>query len=145
VLSILRRVLLWCLDHLDDGSSIGERWTAPAIGDVTEHPVLDLLPFRFTLRIVSDLDRQPGLVGELLELDLPQAYARRSSPTVGGDCPCAFGYRPIRACCRAKGTGVARCVKHAERQARQGARTESCIPIPPLRSTCGPALFPLRQ
>ena len=49
---------------------------APVLRDVTEHAVLDLIPFRRTRRIVADLDREPRLVGELLQLDFPQPHTR---------------------------------------------------------------------
>src|SRR3954463_5695006 len=48
-----------------------ERVAAPILGDVAEQAVLDLVPLRGAGRIVADRDRQPGLVGKLLQLELP--------------------------------------------------------------------------
>src|SRR5579864_9434568 len=69
-----------CTDQLDDGEAIGERPTAPVLGEVTEQPVLDLVPLRDAGWIVVDVDREPGLVGKFLQFDLPQPHARAIRP-----------------------------------------------------------------
>ena len=51
-----------------------------------EQAVLDLVPLRGAGREVADLDLQAGLVGELLQLDLPQPHAVAvGAAAVGGD------------------------------------------------------------
>src|SRR5216110_2194307 len=64
-------------NQLDYGGAIGERSGAPVLGDVTEQAMLDLVPFRGSRRIVANLEREPGVVGELLQLQFPQPRARR--------------------------------------------------------------------
>ena len=59
-------------DQFDHGKAIGQRSAAPVLRDVAEHPVLDLVPLRCAGRIVVDVDHEPGLVGQLLQLELPQ-------------------------------------------------------------------------
>src|SRR6266540_1700712 len=53
---------------------------------VGENPLLDPVPLRGARRIVVDVEHEPGLVGELLQLDLPQPDARAvRAAAVGGD------------------------------------------------------------
>src|SRR3954447_9164246 len=53
---------------------------------MTEHAVLDRIPFRGAGRLVADLKGQARLVGQPLQLDLPQPQARPVRPAaVGGD------------------------------------------------------------
>ena len=47
-----------------------------SLRDVAEQPVLDLVPFRCAGRIVVDADHEPGLVGQLLQFELPEAHTR---------------------------------------------------------------------
>src|SRR5215207_9364545 len=63
-------------DQLDHGKAIRQRPAAPVLRDVAEQPVLDLVPLRCTWRIVVDTDREPRLVGELLQLDLQEPHTR---------------------------------------------------------------------
>jgi hypothetical protein len=63
-------------DQLDDGHAIGERPAPPVLRNVTEHAVLDPIPFRRAGRIVADLDCEPRLVCKLLQLDFPEPHAR---------------------------------------------------------------------
>ena len=63
-------------DQLDHGKAIRKRPAAPVLRDVTEQPVLDLVPFRCAGRIVVDADHEPGLVGQLLQFELPEAHTR---------------------------------------------------------------------
>jgi len=54
--------------------------------DVTEEPVLDLVPFRCALWIMMDVDREAGLIGELVQLQLPQPHTRAiGAAAIGGD------------------------------------------------------------
>jgi hypothetical protein len=43
---------------------------------MAEQPVLDLIPLRCARRIVVDADCEAGLVGQLLQLELPEAHTR---------------------------------------------------------------------
>ena len=63
-------------DQLDHGHAIDEWSPAPGLGDVAEQAVLDLVPLRRAGRIVMDVEHEAGLVGELLQLDLPQPDTR---------------------------------------------------------------------
>src|SRR6476646_378594 len=64
-----------CTDQLDDGETGGQRAAAPVLRDVTEQAMLDLVPLRGPRRIVMDVERKPRLVGELLQLGLPEPHA----------------------------------------------------------------------
>ena len=57
------------------------------MADEAEQAVLDFVPLRGAGREVADRDLQPGLVGELLQLDLPQpsrgcCWSRRESAVI---------------------------------------------------------------
>ena len=62
-------------DQLDDSHAIRERPAAPGLRDVAEQAVLDPVPLRCARRIMVDVEHEPGLVGEPLQLDLPQPDA----------------------------------------------------------------------
>src|SRR4029077_3387230 len=62
--------------QLDYGHAIDEWSPAPGLRDVAEQAVLDLIPLRRAGRIMMDVEHEAGLVGELLQLDLPQPDAR---------------------------------------------------------------------
>ena len=66
-------------NQLDHGHAIDEWSPAPGLRYVAEQAVLDLIPLRRAGRIVMDVEHEAGLVGELLQLDLPQPHARRWS------------------------------------------------------------------
>src|SRR5689334_6634228 len=58
-------------DQVDDGL-VGAQWTAaPVDGDEREQPVLDLVPLAGSRREVADADGDAELVGEPLQLVLP--------------------------------------------------------------------------
>src|SRR5712691_1106204 len=59
-------------NQLDYGQTIDEWSPAPSLRDVAEQAVLDLIPLRRARRIVMDVDHKTRLVGELLQLDLPE-------------------------------------------------------------------------
>jgi hypothetical protein len=61
-------------DQLDHGKAIRQRPAAPVLRDVAEQAVLDLVPFRCAGRIVVDADHETGLVGQLLQFELPEAH-----------------------------------------------------------------------
>jgi hypothetical protein len=54
----------------------GQRTAAPALCDVTEETMLDLVPFRRPWRIMADVERQPRFVGQRLQFDFPQPNPR---------------------------------------------------------------------
>src|SRR4051812_48000693 len=58
-------------DELDDGLVIDERATAPVLRDVTEEPVLDLVPLGRAGWEVRDADGEARAVSEVLQLRLP--------------------------------------------------------------------------
>ena len=58
-------------DAVDDGLVRRQRGAPPVRRDVTEEPVLDLVPLAGARRKMTHLDGQSGLVGQLLKLVLP--------------------------------------------------------------------------
>src|SRR5512142_904749 len=65
--------------------------TPPVLGDVAEHPMLDRVPLARAGREVAHRDPQAGLIGELLQLHLPQPAA----PPVGA-APIGRDQQPLR-------------------------------------------------
>ena len=63
-------------NKLDDGETIRKGSATPVLRDVAEHAVLDLIPLGCAGRIVVDMEHKPSLVGELLQLNLPEPHAR---------------------------------------------------------------------
>ena len=59
-------------DAVDDSLICRQRGTAPVRRDVTEEPVLDLVPLAGAGWKMAHLDGQSGLVGQLLELGFRQ-------------------------------------------------------------------------
>lgn len=73
-------------DELDDDLAADERLAAPVLGDIGEEAVLDLVPFAGAGRQVGDGDGKAGLVGEALDLALPQADPNAiAAAAIGGD------------------------------------------------------------
>ena len=60
-------------DQVDHDLTAHQRPPAPILGNMAEHPVLDLVPFTRPRWKVADRDAQPGLISKALQLDLPQA------------------------------------------------------------------------
>ena len=54
-------------DQLDHRGPALQRLAAPVLRDVTEQPVLDLVPFRGSGRIVVDMKREAALVDDFKE------------------------------------------------------------------------------
>ena len=63
-------------DQLDHGKAIRERPATPVLRDVAEQPMLDFVPLRRARRIVADVDHESRLVGQFLQLDLPEPHPR---------------------------------------------------------------------
>src|ERR1700733_13036595 len=83
----LESVVGFCVrDQTDHDLITDERVRPPVRRDVAEHPMLDLVPLACARWEVADADEQPRLVGEALQLDLPQScpYAVTAS-TVRSD------------------------------------------------------------
>src|SRR4029450_6440806 len=58
----------------------------PILSNMTKHPMFDLIPLTGPRRKVPDVDRDPDLIGELLEFDLPQPIATGiAPPAIGRD------------------------------------------------------------
>jgi hypothetical protein len=73
-------------DQAHDDLPPQQRSPAPVVGDMAEHPVLDLVPLARAWREVADLYGQPQLVGQVLQLQPPQADpVAVAATTVGGD------------------------------------------------------------
>ena len=73
-------------DAVDDSLIRRQRGTAPVRRDVTEEPVLDLVPLAGAGWKMAHLDGQSGLVGQLLELMLPGAIPISVAPArIGRD------------------------------------------------------------
>ena len=73
-------------NQFDYGHAIDEWPPAPSLRDVAEQAVLDLIPLRRAWRIVMDVEHEARLVGELLQLDLPQPDTRSiRAATIGRD------------------------------------------------------------
>ena len=62
-------------DQLDDDLMADERLAAPVLGDEGEQSMLDPVPFAGAGRQVGDRHGEAGLVGEALQLALPQTNA----------------------------------------------------------------------
>src|SRR5882672_6783545 len=63
-------------DELDDDLVADQGARLPILADEGEEAVLDLVPLAGAGREVADGDVEPNLVGQLLELPLPQTDAR---------------------------------------------------------------------
>src|SRR6202167_5132706 len=73
-------------DQLDDDLMADERLAAPVSGNEREEAMLDLVPLAGAGRQVTHGDGNAELVGQLLELDLPQLDARTvAAAAIGGD------------------------------------------------------------
>lgn len=56
----------------------------PILGNMTKHPMLDLIPLTGPWRKVPHVDRDTDLIGELLEFHLPQPIAAGIAPSAIG-------------------------------------------------------------
>src|SRR5207302_10629635 len=75
-----------CGNQIDDDAIADERLGAPVLTDEGEQAVLNLVPLAGARRQVVDDDVDAKLVGQLLQLALPQAQARSiAAATLGGD------------------------------------------------------------
>ena len=59
-------------DEIDDCFVIPQRFAAPIRRDKGKQPVLDLVPFAGARRKVTYRNAQCGMIGEFLQLQLPQ-------------------------------------------------------------------------
>lgn len=73
-------------DEVDDDLVALQRSAAPVLRDLREKPVLDLIPLAGARREVADADVQAGVVGQFLQLNLPQAGPWIvATSAIGGD------------------------------------------------------------
>src|SRR5216684_9011777 len=73
-------------DQLENDLMADERGCPPVLGDEREEPMLDLVPFGGAGRQMADDQGEADLVGELLQLGLPQpATTAIAAAAVGGD------------------------------------------------------------
>ena len=73
-------------DQLDDRTVTAQRLAPPVDGDEREQAMLDLVPLAGSGRQVANRDGQLELVGQLLQLDLPQPHTIAvAAAAVGGD------------------------------------------------------------
>src|SRR3954451_11074460 len=70
--------------QLDDYLVADEWPPTPVLGDVAEHPVLDLVPLGSPRREVADPEAQAGRIRHLLEGHLPEAGSVRVAPAAVG-------------------------------------------------------------
>src|SRR5271155_4228265 len=70
-------------DQLDDGQSVRQRSATPALRDMAEQAVLDLVPLRSTRRIVMDVDHKLRRIGFTNALN-PGAILTNLQKHVGG-------------------------------------------------------------
>ena len=59
-------------DQVDDDFVTGERFAAPVHADVGEQAMFNFIPLAGARRQVANRDRDPGLLGQPLQFDLPQ-------------------------------------------------------------------------
>src|SRR5271156_5816292 len=73
-------------DQLDDGLVAEQRPAAPVLSDEREETMFDLVPFAGSGRQMADGDLDVEFIGQGLEFELPQAYARAiAAAAVCGD------------------------------------------------------------
>src|SRR6266853_4409539 len=73
-------------NEIDDHLVTDQRPPPPILGNMTKHPMFDRIPLPGPRRKVPDVDRDPDLIGELLEFDLPQPIAPGiAPPAIGRD------------------------------------------------------------
>jgi len=71
---------------MDDHLVTHQRPSPPILGNMTKHPMFDLIPLTGPRRKVPDVDRDPDLIGELLEFHFPQPIATSiTPPAIGRD------------------------------------------------------------
>src|SRR3989304_2979192 len=67
-------------NELDDGFIVTERFAAPIGRDERKEPMFDLVPLARPGREVTDRDREPDLIGEGLQRQLPEAEGPPVAP-----------------------------------------------------------------
>ena len=73
-------------DQVDDDVVTDQGLALPVLGDMAEHPMLDLVPFAGPRREVADVDGQAQLARQVLQRDFPEpAAAAVAAAAIGGD------------------------------------------------------------
>ena len=60
-----------CADQINDDLVAHQWFRAPVLGDESEQPMLDLVPFAGSWRQMANRDRQAQFIGEILQFALP--------------------------------------------------------------------------
>ncbi len=63
-------------NQLEDHSVTGQRFATPVLADPGKEAMLDFIPFTRSRWQVADVDRQPRLIGQLLQFPFPQMDTR---------------------------------------------------------------------
>ena len=72
--------------YIDDHLVPNQRPPPPMLGNMTKHPMFDLIPLPGPRRKVPDVERDTELIGELLAFSLPQPIATGiAPPAIGRD------------------------------------------------------------
>ena len=100
-------------DELHDDLVGEQRFGAPVLGNEGEHAMLDAVPLAGARRVMGDGDGEAGLVGEVLQLDFPEAD------------PSAIAATAIGSDQQARGLGIA-LAPHAPPPATNALDGEGC-------------------
>lgn len=80
-------------DEIDDDLQAHQRPATPVLRDEGEETMLDLIPLACARRQMTNADPETVLVGETLQLALPQPYPRAVGPSAIGDDKQLLGLR----------------------------------------------------
>jgi len=86
--------------YIDDHLVPNQRPPPPMLGNMTKHPMFDLIPLPGPRRKVPDVERDTELIGELLAFSLPQPIATGIAPPAMAVMRTAWacGYAPLPIC-----------------------------------------------
>ena len=86
-------------DPVNDRLERLQRGAAPVLGDMAEEPMLNLVPLARPRRQVADMDAEPRLIGELLQLHFPGvgaiAIAPAASAVINKSVACGYARWPM--------------------------------------------------
>ena len=78
-------------NQVHNHSETAQRTPTPIFCDVAKHPMFNLIPLARAWRKMTDRNRQPHLIGDALECDLPEAASPAvAATTLGGDQGCSI-------------------------------------------------------
>src|SRR5262249_6973657 len=85
-------------NEVDDGFMAQQRSASPILGDETEQPVLNLVPFAGAWRKMTYVQFQPQRVRQVLQRYLPQTRATAvAAPSIRGDQQFLSSGKPVLA------------------------------------------------